>query len=525
MQPQRCLAFSARSAAGRARHKDDHKEVDMTAPTASANALRDAKDRLRNSTLGHVIRGTTEPASDADRLEVLNPATAEVIAATPLGSESDVDRAAAAAREAFGGWRSTPPVERASILNSVADVVEAHAEELAALESLNVGKPLSLSREEMPLVADVFRFMGGAARALQAPATDEYVRGYISSVRREPVGVVGAITPWNYPLVTASFKMAAALAMGNTVVLKPSELTPLTTLRFMELVADILPAGVINIVLGTGSDVGAAISRHPGIDLMSLTGSVASGRRVMGDASRTLKPTHLELGGKAPVVVFDDANLDLVAEGVRAAGFVNSGQECGAATRIICDESTRNDLVERLTAEISTIKVGSPAEGEDIEMGPLVSQTHLQRVSSMVSRAQEEGATIVSGGASPHRDGYFFTPTVVTDVAGGNVIASEEVFGPVISVETFRDEDEAIRLSNDVPFGLAASVWTESVGLAMRVSSALDFGTVWVNCHLVMAAEMPWGGYGASGHGRELSTLGLEDFSRAKHVQIATGDA
>lgn len=495
----------------------------MTAPTAAV--LGDARDRLQATTPGHVIGGAIEPASDADRYEVLDPATGEVIAETPLGSESDVDRAVAAAREAFVRWRSTPPAERARVLNAVADAVEAHSEELAALESLNAGKPLSLSREEMPVVADVFRFSGGAARALQAPLTEEYVPGYVSILRREPAGVVGAITPWNYPLVTASWKIAAALAMGNTMVLKPSELTPLTTLRFMELVADILPAGVINVVLGTGAEVGAAISRHPGIDLVSLTGSVAAGQRVVADASRTLKPTHLELGGKAPVVVFGDANLDQVAEGVREAGFVNSGQECGAATRIVCDESIRDDLVERLTTEISEIKVGSPSEGEDVEMGPLISQTHLGRVSSMVSRAQEEGATIAAGGVSPDRDGYFFAPTLVTDVGRGNVIASEEVFGPVVSVETFRGEDEAIQMSNDVPYGLAASVWTESVGRAMRVPGALDFGTVWVNCHLLLATEMPWGGFGASGHGRELSTLSLEDFSRTKHVQIATGDA
>lgn len=497
----------------------------MTAPTTSADVLRRARDRVQSSTLGHVIGGTVEPAPNAHRYEVLDPAAAEVIAETPLGSESDVDRAVAAAREAFAGWRSTPPAERASVLNSVADVVQAHVEELAALESLNAGKPLAVSRDEMPVVADVFRFMAGASRALQAPAAGEYVAGHVSILRREPAGVVGAITPWNYPLVTASWKMAAALAMGNTMVLKPSELTPLTTLRFMELVADVLPAGVINVVLGTGSDVGAAISRHPGIDLVSLTGSVAAGQRVMADASRTLKPTHLELGGKAPVVVFEDADLDRVAEGVRAAGFWNSGQECGAATRIVCDESIRDDLVERLTAEISTIKVGSAAEGEDVEMGPLISQTHLGRVSSAVTRAQEEGATIALGGVSPDRDGYFFEPTVVTDVTEGNAIASEEVFGPVVSVETFRGEDEAVRLSNDVPYGLSASVWTENVGRAMRVSGALDFGTVWVNGHLVVATEMPWGGFGASGHGRELSTLSLEDFSRTKHVVIATGDA
>jgi aminobutyraldehyde dehydrogenase len=299
----------------------------------------------------------------------------------------------------------------------------------------------------------------------------------------------------------------------------------LTTLRFMELVADILPAGVLNVVLGTGPDVGAALARHPDIDLVSLTGSVGSGQQVLREAAGTLKVTHLELGGKAPVVVFDDADLDKVVAGIRAGGYYNSGQECGAATRVLCGHSIQDELVERLVASVSTIKVGDPDEDDDVEMGPLVSRAHLERVSAMVARAADDGAVIACGGTAIDRAGFFYPPTLVTRAARGSEITTSEIFGPVVSVETFGSEAEAVQLSNATPYGLAASLWTENVGRALRVSSELDFGTVWVNSHLVLATEMPWGGYGASGHGRELSTLSLEDFSRTKHVMVATGEA
>lgn len=494
-----------------------------TANSAPSTSLDDTRARVSADTLGHVIDGSVESDS-SERLDVLNPSTGEVIAQIPSGSATDVDRAVVAARAAFTGWRAMTPGGRSKVMLAVAEAVDAHTEELALLESLNTGKPLAVSREEMPVVAESIRFMAGAARALQAPATDEYMSGYVSMIRREPVGVVGAITPWNYPLMTASWKIAGALTVGNTMVLKPSELTPLTTLRFMDLVSDILPAGVLNVVLGTGPEVGAALSQHPGIDLISLTGSVASGQQVVSDSAKTLKPTHLELGGKAPAVVFEDADLAKVVAGIRYAGYWNSGQECGAATRVLCARSVREELTERLGSDVSTLKVGAPTDGEDIEMGPLISEVHLGRVSAMVERAESEGATLTTGGHRAGRDGFFFAPTVIADVQRGSQITTHEIFGPVVTVEEFTDEADGIELANSVPFGLAASVWTENVRRALRVSSALDSGTVWVNSHLVLPAEMPWGGFGASGHGREMSTLGLDDFSRTKHVMIAVSD-
>jgi 1-pyrroline dehydrogenase len=478
---------------------------------------------LERRALGHVIGGVVESA-DADLLEVLDPCTGTAIAWVARGTAADVDRAVTAARTALPAWRALTPGERAKILVAVADTVEAHLDELAALESHNVGKPKSLAAEEMTGVPEILRFMAGAARALQSPATEEYVAGHVSMLRREPHGVIGAVTPWNYPLMTASWKIASALAMGNTMVLKPSELTPLTTLRFMELVADVLPAGVVNVVIGTGPEVGAAISAHPDIDMVSLTGSVASGQAVMTEAAKTLKPIHLELGGKAPVVVFADADLDAVVDTVRMAGFINSGQECGAATRILCEKSVSAELARKLADAVSTIVVGSPDEGDAVEMGPLVSEAHLHRVAAIVERAREAGATIAVGGHRLDRDGYFYAPTVITDTVRGAEITVEEVFGPVVTIETFDSEADAVALANSTRYGLASSVWTQNVGRALRMSGAMDFGTVWVNTHLALAVEMPWVGFGASGQGRECSTLALEDFSRTKHVMIATGE-
>ncbi len=499
----------------------------MTDSIASmtADRIEQARTRVRTAALGHVIGGVSEAVSGGARLDVVDPGTGDVIARISRGQAADVDRAVDAARAAFPAWRATPPGGRMKVLNAVADAVEAHAAELAALESLNAGKPITVAQAEIDLIGDIFRFHAGAARAMQAPATQEYVVGYVSMLRREPLGVIGAITPWNYPLLTAVFKLAGALAAGNTMVLKPSELTPLTTLRFMEIVAGILPPGVVNVVLGTGEEIGSAISRHPGIDMVSLTGSVASGQRVIADSARSLKPTHLELGGKAPVIVFEDADLDAVAAGVRAAGFWNTGQECGAATRILCSAAVRDELTRRLVAAAATIRTGSVTDGDDTEMGPLISRRHLDTVAGMVDRARADGATIALGGTAIERGGFFFPPTIVTDAARGSEITVQEIFGPVVTIETFSDEADAIALANAVPYGLSASVWTENVGRALRLSDALDFGTVWVNAHLVLAAEMPWNGFGASGHGRELSTLSLEDFSRTKHVMIATGTA
>lgn len=487
----------------------------------SASLLARAADIASCVTFGHVIDGIGEDNGPGKHIDVLNPANGETIARIVSGTAEDVDRAVSAARAAFPKWKGLQPSDRARVLNSVADALDANIDDLAALESLNAGKPWMVSRAETQMGGEVFRFLAGAARAMQAPATEEYVSGYVSMIRREPVGVVGAITPWNYPLLTAVFKIAGALAAGNTMVLKPSELTPLTTVYFMKLVADILPPGVLNIVLGAGSVVGSAISQHPDIDLVSITGSVASGQRVVIDSAKSLKPTHLELGGKAPVVVFEDADLDKVVESIRTGGFWNSGQECGAATRVICAASIKDRLTASLVERISTIQMGAVTDGEHIEMGPLISKRHLDSVAGIVSRAKQDGATIALGGEPTQSPGYFFPPTVITDIKYGSEITREEVFGPVITIETFDDEADAIKKSNDVAYGLCASVWTQNVGRSLRMTSALNFGTVWINTHLVLPVEMPWGGFNASGHGRELSTLSLDDFSRTKHVMIS----
>ncbi len=470
---------------------------------------------------GHVINGA-QIAVRGPLLDVLNPASGEVIAQIARGGTADVDSAVAAARAAFPSWRALAPAGRAQVLFAVASAVEANQNDLIALECLNAGKPVSVATPEIGMIGDIFRFHAGAARATMSPSPEEYAPGYVSILRREPVGVVGAVTPWNYPLLTAVFKLAGALAAGNTVVLKPAELTPLTALRFMEIVQDILPAGVVNVLLGTGPEVGNAMSAHPGIDLMSLTGSLGSGMAVMAAASKLLKPTHLELGGKAPVVVFADADIATVAQTLRTAGFWNSGQECGAATRVLAHRSVVADLTDALVAEAATIKVGGPESGDDAEMGPLISARQMESVDGIVSRARSSGAKVALGGNRIGERGFFFAPTVIGGAASGSEITRQEIFGPVVTVEPFDDEDHALTEANAVEYGLSASVWTENVGRALRASGALNFGTVWVNAHLVLATEMPWGGYGKSGHGRELSLLALDDFSRTKHVMIAT---
>ena len=450
---------------------------------------------------------------------VFNPATGARIAEVSAGTAADVDRAVAAARSAFASWGRTTPAYRAGLLLRAASVVEGAAEELALLESRNTGKPLGLAREDIAGCVDTLQFMAGAVRSQQSLAAGEYVEGRTSMILREPVGVVGAITPWNYPLLMAVWKLGPILAAGNTCVLKPSESTPLSTLRFAELLDDVLPAGVLNIVTGDGV-VGAALAAHPDIALISLTGSVRSGRAVAEVAAASLKRVHLELGGKAPVLVFADADLDAAADGIAFAGFGNSGQDCGAACRVLVEASVHDDLVERLVARAEALVVGDPAEGDHIEMGPLVTAAHRDRVLGFLDRARAEGVRAAAGGGAPDLDGFFVQPTVLVDIPAGAECVREEIFGPVVTVETFTDEDAAVDAANGTAYGLCGSVWTENARRAADLPGRLDFGTVWVNDHLAFATEMPWGGFKSSGYGRDLSAYALDDYSRTKHVMV-----
>ncbi|BBX31137.1 aldehyde dehydrogenase [Mycolicibacterium mageritense DSM 44476 = CIP 104973] len=465
----------------------------------------------------NIINGEVQAASDGEMMDIVNPSTGEVFASAPNSSAADVDQAFQAAGKAFESWRWSTPSERQRALLKLADVIEENADELIAIECENTGKPVSLTAsEEIPPMLDQIRFFAGAARVLEGRSQGEYMRGHTSSIRREPVGPVAQVAPWNYPMMMSVWKFAPALAAGCTVVLKPSDTTPASSYWMVEKMQEIFPPGVCNLVCGD-RDTGAALVAHPVPQLVSITGSTRAGIAVAASAAKDLKRAHLELGGKAPVVVFDDADISAVVEGITAAGYFNAGQDCTAATRMIIQDGIYDEFLAAMTESVAATKTGFDPDDEDILFGPINNPNQLAHVSGLVSRAPEH-ARILAGGKQKEGAGFFFEPTLIADLRQDDELIQTEIFGPVVTAQRFSTEEEALGFANGTEYGLASSVWTRNVDTAARMSARLDFGCVWINTHIPLVAEMPHGGFKHSGYGKDLSMYGLEDYTRIKHV-------